>query len=253
MRYNVSNTRKGTVLVMFVSALASTDYIGSETRIAEEDEILEGGILFPQGSQLTRPVNLDGQWNVRSFLNYGVPVGLIKSNVNFSTGFTYSETPGLINGLNNLSAVQTVTGGAVVGSNISTDVDFTLNYRVNYNIVRNTLYPEQNNKYSDHRISGKIDVRPARSLVLNSSVSYRFYAGDVETIGSVSPIWNAGIGYKFLQGNGGELKLGIADILDQSVSQGRTVNEFYIEDNLSNTLGRYVMLSFTYTLRNYSI
>jgi len=102
MRYNVSNTRKGTVLVMFVSALASTDYIGAETRIAEEDEILEGGILFPQGSQLTRPVNLDGQWNVRSFLNYGVPVGLIKSNVNFSTGFTYSETPGLINGLNNL-------------------------------------------------------------------------------------------------------------------------------------------------------
>jgi hypothetical protein len=196
---------------------------------------------------------LDGQWNVRSFLNYGLPVSLIKSNVNISTGYTYANTPGLINGEANTSEVQTVTGGAVIGSNISTSIDFTVNYRINYNVVRNSLYPELNNNYSDHRVTGKIDIRPLRQLVLNSSLSYRFYTGEVETIGSVSPIWNAGIGYKFLQGNGGELKLGIADILDQSVSQGRTINEFYIEDNSSNTLGRYVMLSFTYTLRNYSI
>ena len=253
LRYTAANATGGTSFVAFLSGLMSSDYIGTETIIAEEDQILEGGVLFPQGSQLTRPANLDGQWNVRSLLNYGFPVPLIGSNVNLSGGYTYSETPGRINGLDNTATVRTATAAAVVGSNISTSVDFTLNYRVNHHVVRNTLYPEQDNQYADHRVSGQVDLRPISEIVLTSSLSYRFYSGEVNTIGSVSPIWNAGIGYKFLRGNGGELKLGVADILDQSVSQGRTVNELYIEDNTSNTLGRYVMLSFTYTLRNYRI
>ncbi len=252
-RYNVSNAAKGTIFVAFLSALRSQNYIGNETFIAEQDEILEGGVVFQEGSQFTRPVNLDGQWNLRSFFSYGIPVGLIKSNLNLNAGYSYSKTPGLINALDNLSAVQTITAGSVVGSNISPAVDFTLTYRLNYNIVLNTLYPEQDGNYSDHRFGLRLNVMPMPQIVLNTTVNYRYYAGEVTTIGEVSPVWSAGVGYKFLRGNGGEIKLGIADILNQSINQGRTVNEFYIEDNSSNTLGRYVMLSFTYTLRNYRI
>ena len=252
-RYNISNVEKGTVFIAFLSALRSQNYIGSETFIAEQDEILEGGVVFQEGSQFTRPVNLDGQWNVRSFFSYGLPVGLIKSNVNLNAGYTYSNTPGLINGINNMSAVHTITGGTVVGSNISPSVDFTLTYNLNYNIVRNTLYPEQDSDFADHRIGLRLNVMPTPRIVLNSTINYRYYTGEVTTIGETAPVWSAGFGYKFLRGNGGELKLGVADILNRSINQGRTVNEFYIEDNSSNTLGRYVMLSFTYTLRNYHI
>ena len=45
----------------------------------------------------------------------------------------------------------------------------------------------------------------------------------------------------------------MVDILNQQTALVRTVNEFYIEDNLSNVLGRYLILNLTYTLRNFRI
>ena len=56
-----------------------------------------------------------------------------------------------------------------------------------------------------------------------------------------------------VKGNGGELKLIVADILNQNTSVSRTVNAFYVEDNVTNVLGRYIMLNFTYTLRNFRL
>ncbi len=43
----------------------------------------------------------------------------------------------------------------------------------------------------------------------------------------------------------------VSDILNQNTSIVRTVNEFYVEDNQSNVLGRYVLLNFTYRIRNF--
>ena len=64
---------------------------------------------------------------------------------------------------------------------------------------------------------------------------------------------NAGIGYKFFKNYGGEIMLLAYDLLNQNASVGRTVNEFYIEDNVTNVLGRYIMLRFTYNLRNFRL
>ena len=47
------------------------------------------------------------------------------------------------------------------------------------------------------------------------------------------------------------MRLGVVDVLNQQTSVGRTVSSFYVDDTSSNVLGRYVMLNFIYTLRNY--
>ena len=51
------------------------------------------GIALNKGTELTIPVNLNGYISLRSLLTYGLPVSLLKSNLNLSAGLSYTKTP----------------------------------------------------------------------------------------------------------------------------------------------------------------
>jgi len=92
---------------------------------------------------------------------------------------------------------------------------------------------------------------PTASVVINTSLRYSGYQGLGEGLDQTSVLWNASLGYKFLKGNGGEVRVTIVDLLNQQTSVGRSINTFYVDDTSSNVLGRYVMFNLIYTLRNY--
>jgi hypothetical protein len=61
-------------------------------------------------------------------------------------------------------------------------------------------------------------------------------------------MWNASIGKQFMKKKQAELKLSVYDILNQNKSVTRTIGDNYFEDNRTNVIRRYVLLSFTYNL-----
>lgn len=253
LRYSRTIPAKGYVFMGNISVSRTSDYIGSQTILAEEPTVLENGTELAPGSQFSQPINLDGYWNARSFFTFGLPSLVLKSNLNMNAGYTFSRTPGLINEIENISNVHNVNAGFVLGSNISERVDFTVSYTMNKNIVKNSVYSETDGNYLFHRSSIRLNLMPWKAFVFESSLRYTEYFGLGEDFDPNSILWNAGVGYKFLNGNGGEIKLMMVDILNQQTALVRTVNEFYIEDNLSNVLGRYLILNLTYTLRNFRI
>lgn len=251
VRMNRTNPLAGRVLIGFLSVQTASDYVGQESIVAQQSTTLDNGVTLQPGSQFSRPVNLDGYWNARSFMTLGTPVGLIRSNVNFNAGYSYASTPSLVNGAANEADVSVWTGGAVIGSNISERVDFTLSHTTNYSIIKNSVAPELDSNYATHTSTVKMNLMPNANWVLNSSLGYQGYQGLESSIDDQAILLNAALGYKFLQGNGGEVRLAMIDILNQQTSVGRTVSSFYVDDTSSNVLGRYIMLNFTYTLRNY--
>ncbi|MFT5141961.1 MAG: hypothetical protein ACI80V_001622 [Rhodothermales bacterium] len=251
-RYNATNPLAGRVFIGFLSLTTTQDYVGSETLVALEETTLDNGIVLAPGSQLTRPANLSGYWNARSLVTLGQPVGFLKSNMNFSGGYSYANTPSLVNGASNKAEVHGFNGGGVLGSNISEGVDFTLSHNTSYNIITNSIAPELDSNYATHTSAVKVNLMPNANWVFNGTAAYRAYRGLDASVDDTSILLGASLGYKFLKGNGGEVRFAVMDILDQQTSVGRTVSTFYVEDTSSNVLGRYVMLNFIYTLRNYS-
>jgi hypothetical protein len=61
------------------------------------------------------------------------------------------------------------------------------------------------------------------------------------------------LGYRFLEGNAAELRLAVTDLLGQNTGVSRSVSGQYIEDSLTQVLRRYVMLQFSYRLRNFQL
>ncbi|MEZ5015810.1 MAG: outer membrane beta-barrel protein [Flavipsychrobacter sp.] len=254
MHYNSVNTKSSSSFFAYLMANFAEDYVANATYIPTRDTILSNGTIVNQGSQISLPVNLDGYFNGKAFITYGTPVSLLKSNLNLNVGFTYTKTPALINDQLNLSNNYEFSGGLVVGSNISEQVDFTLSYTGNYNIAKNTLQSQNDYTYYNQITSLKLNWLTLKDrLVLNTNINHSLYTGMTDGFNQSFFLWNAYVGYKFLKDRSLEAKISVYDLLNQNTNVSRTITDTYIEDSYSNVLNRYFMLTVTYTLRNFKI
>ncbi|MCE7041615.1 outer membrane beta-barrel protein [Dyadobacter sp. CY312] len=251
VRYSLAGAERPYSLNAMVFVTQTNNAIVNSTFIAQEPTTLPNGIVLEQGAKLTSPINVDGSWNARTFLAYGKPIAPWKLNVNVNTGFNYVRSPGVINEVSNFSNTYAVSQGLVVSSNISENLDFTLSYSGNYNVVRNTIQPRLNNNYYTSGISGRINWIFGKGFVVQTDVNNQQYRGLGEGFNQNFTLWNASVGKKFLKNNAGELKLTVFDILKQNNSITRNVTETYVQDMSSQVLTQYAMLTFTYTLRNF--
>lgn len=250
VRYGVTNAKNARSFFINLNGSFTENNISTATYIAVRDTVV-GGFPLNRGSQFTQPVNVNGNWNVRSFITYGLPVQSLKSNLNFNIGSGYTRTIGLINNTQNTSNTHTINGGFVLSSNISEQLDFTVSVSGNYNTVSNTLQPALDGTYYFQNSNVRLNWLSKNGFFVNTNLNHTFYTGLGQDFNLNFTLWNAAVGYKFLKKQAGELKLSTFDVLGQNNSISRTVTETYIEDLQTQVLQRYYMLTFTYTLRNF--
>jgi hypothetical protein len=250
MRYGRTNNQTSTSLLFLVSGSFTKDYITNASYIATTDTVLNG-IILNRGVQLSYPINVSGYGSVRTLLTYGLPVALLKSNMNLNTGFTYNRTPAVINDSKNLANNYGFSQGVVLSSNISENLDFTLSYTANYTIVKNTLQKQSDNNYFNQTASFRLNWIFWKGFVFSSNLNNTMYRGLSAAYDQSIWFWNAGLGYKFLKDQKLEVKLNAFDIFNQNHSISRDVTETYIEDRRTNVLTRYFMLTVTYNIRNF--
>ncbi|MCU0341203.1 MAG: outer membrane beta-barrel family protein [Spirosomaceae bacterium] len=249
-RYGLTNVQKGSSFFFNIAGSYIKNNISNATYIATKDTTILGFALRT-GSQFSQPVNVNGNWNIRSFLTYGLPVKALKSNLNFNVGTGYTRTIGLINNAQNTANTRSINGGLVLSSNISERLDFTLSTNANYNAVKNSLQPALDGTFYFQNTNFRINWLTKKGFFINSNVSNTFYRGLGQDFNLNFTLWNASIGQKFLKNQAGELKLSTFDVLGQNNSISRSITETYIEDLQTRVLTRYYLLTFTYTLRNF--
>ena len=249
-RYSTTHPESGGYFFTFLSASATSNYVGNSSFVARTDTTLYG-IPMLRGAQLTRPVNLDGNYSLRSFMTYGRPVSWLKSNVNLNLMASYSRTPSLINEETNFAYQPTLGIGLVLASNISENFDFTLSTQTNLNWVENSLQADLSQRYINQNTRLRLNWIFLDGLVFNSDLAHNSYSGLSEGYNEESLLWNLSLGYKFLSDNQAELKFTVFDVLNQNQSIVRSVTETYIEDTRSDVLQRYALLTFSYTIRSF--
>ena len=246
-RYSKTNTEKSSVFFATLSGTLTNDYIANSTYFsaADYDATLE------EDAQITVPVNLDGYYNLQSFMTYGFPLSAIKSNLNIDLTANHTHTPGLIEEELNYANNSNAGLGLTLASNISDRVDFTLSSRSNFNFVTNTLQAASNTNYLNQKTKLKLDWILGDGLVFRTDVTHDFYDGLSEDFDQNYLLWNISIGKKLFKNDQGEISLMVFDLLNQNNALTRNVTEIYTEDIQTNVLQQYVMLSFKYDLRHF--
>lgn len=249
LRYSSAKPNLGKSFNAFAYVRNTNNYITNANLVAESDTILPGGVLLRQGSQLTFPVNLDGYWQGRGSVTWGLPAAFLLSNVNLTTGLNYTRTPGLINNQENISNTYGITQRVSITSNFSEKVDFNIGISANINLVYNSLQPELNNNYYVQTINVGFNYIFWRGVVFRTSFNHQWYAGLDEDFNQNFALWNASLGKKVFKNQQGELSISIFDILNQNQSITRNVTETFVEDVQTLVLQQYFMLTFTYNIR----
>ena len=249
MRFGGFNPATSRNAMLFMNLNYSNNYISNASYILRSDSLVQG-YLVSAGSQLTKPVNVDGFYSVRMFGVYGFPIKSLKSNVNINGGVNYNHTPTIINDFINYSNSYATNAGVFLGSNISEKLDFSIGYNGNYTVVKNTTQTNSDNSYFTHTATFKLNYL-FKNFVFNTDVSNTIYKGLSQNFNQEYYLWNAYVGYKFLKNKSLEAKVSVFDILNQNRSISRTVTGAYTEDNYTSVLRRYAMFTLTYTLKNF--
>lgn len=250
-RYGLTNADKGKTFNLFLNANSTQNYIGNSTFTVRDSSQKIGDLTLIKGSQLSKPENFNGYWNINGFITYGFPVKKLKSNMNINLGTTFNKTPSKINNLVNYTNTYVLTSGFVLASNISEKIDFTISYTAFYNVVENTLNAKMNNNYFYQISSAKLNLLPWKGLVLRSEIINTYYTGLGSSFNQNFYLWTGGVGYKFLKNNAAEIVFNTYDILNQNNNINRTIAGNYIEDSKIQVLNRYYMLVFTYNIRSF--
>ena len=251
VRFMSTDAERSTSFFAMMRASFSDNYIGNSTTIASRDNASVNGVELQPGAQLSQPVNLSGYWNIRSFMSYGLPLGLIKSNLNFTASATYSRTPEMINGVLNHAEAPNFGIGVVLSSNISEKIDFTLSSNSSYSIVNNSVQG-QNDTYFNQGTKLRFNWIFGDGLVFRSTVNHTLNSGLSEGFDQNYMLWNMEVGKKLFKQKG-ELKLTVFDLLKENQSISRSVTGSYIEDAQSQILTQYLMLTFTFNIRSFGL
>jgi len=241
------NQAKERSSMIYLSVSHNRNPVARSTVFVQSDTTLEGGFVVQNGATLRQAVNLTSSTNGFVYLNHSRPSELLSSEVSYSANINYGFTPSLINNLLNEQNSLSITGGTEISSDISEDLDFSVEIEPGYNFVRNSLTKSQNQGYAfgEFAIEFKYVVK---KWVMESETDAMYYFGQGFADQNVV-LWNARFGRKLFKGSRGEIHCEIHDILNRNRDISRQVTDAYIEDTRGQVLQRYLMFRFTYQLK----
>ncbi|MGH1435582.1 MAG: outer membrane beta-barrel protein [Lewinella sp.] len=255
IRYSKTNTEKSSVFFVLLRGNYTNNYLGQSTYLGAGDgdfPILNENNVAA-GAQLTQTVNIDGYWNLRSLITYGFPLTFLKSNLNLDFSTDYLKTPGLVNEALNYSSNTGYGVGLTLSSNISEQLDFTISSRSKYSTVTNSLQTQSNTNYLNQSTRLKLGWVLGNGLVFRTDLNHQLYRGLSDDFDQNYLLWNMSVGKKVFESQRGEIALSVFDLLKQNNSLSRNITETYTEDQQTNTLQQYFMLSFKYDLRKFKV
>ena len=245
--YIRSNIEKGRTFMWMLHAQLTQDYIGQS--IAYNPTIdVDGEVYNPL--QYSTYENMDGFMSFRTNISYGFPINPIKCNLNVMVGANWSQTPSIINGEMNYTSNMGYDAMVSLGSNISENLDFTLQWNGAYNDARQSLAQRgRNNQYFSHTASGTLKWVFWKGFTLTAAVNYNQYIGFTDKYNEDYLICNVYLGKKLFKNKQGEVLIGVNDAFNQNSAFVRTVGSGYAQNSWNSVVGRYFTVQFNYNLR----
>ncbi len=258
--YTNSSVEKGRTFMWMFSMNATQDYVATHL-VQNPGTMIIGGETYTPNYYSTQ-VNLDGYWQLRTQMNYGFPIGFLKSNFNVSAGVTYSKTPSMLGGTvengfiiggdRNDTKNMGYDFGAVLGSNISENVDFTFKWNGTYNEATNSLNASNSkNRYFSHTAQGNMKFIFPLGFTLTASAAYTQYVGYTNDYEEDYLLCNVWLGKKVFRNQRGEILIGVNDLFNQNTAFSRSTGSGWTQNATNSVIGRYYMVQFTFNLRHF--
>ena len=200
------------------------------------------------GVRKSRPVNVDGVYNINNNLSYSMPVRFLKGTVEIANNTGFQKNRQFINGFMNDIRTLSLGPDLRLDINPTEKLNLSLNAAITYTQSKYSLASDYNTSFISRNFDASLDWQLPSKFFFGTDFSYIQNRQRTAGFNQEIPIWNASISRQLLKFNRGEIKLAVNDILNRNVGIYRNSNQSYIEDVRVNSLKRFFLLSFTYSL-----
>jgi hypothetical protein len=233
---------------MSVNPFKNKNLFAFVTARKTNNKIVNFDTIDSVGRRTTRPVNVDGVYDVNGDINLGLPVRFLKGSINFGVNGGYNKGAQFINGAKNDINTLRVGPDVRLDMVLTSKFDLAITAGYDYNSSKYSLQSANNTKYFTQTYGADMNWQLPKQFYFATEFTYTINTNRAQNFNTSVPLWNASISKLFLRYNRGELKLTAFDLLNQNIGISRTSNSNYIEDRKVVTLQRYFLLSFTFSL-----
>ncbi|MNK24809.1 hypothetical protein D3C87_431240 [compost metagenome] len=216
-----------------------------------KDNFSSNTFFTPTGMTISQAINVKSSDFLYYWAGAGIPMKGVKDlNLQVNANGNFTSTMNQINSVNNDTR------------NTGIGTDLSLNYNgdslrteigggIDYNIPYNSLTTQSNQPYTTYNFRAQVDWTLPYRWFIKTDATYNINTGRTNGYNINFVIWNASIQRSFLKT--GNLLFGIEayDILNQNISNYRTINNNVIVDQRTNIIRRYFMAKMTLRFNNY--
>lgn len=220
-------------------AFLSADYVANAiTNSVSVDESLV---------RMVTPVNVKNNLSLRTNLNTNFNIPSIKSRMSVGTTLMHSKSINVLDNIEQEIANNTLGANTRFSLRLSDNFETSLSANVNQQLTKYE-FGVLEQAFLNQTYGSETTWSFLKHYRLGVDYRYQIYEGRTAALDRNIPILDFSISRRFLKGNAGELKLTGYNLLNYDLGVSQQVDVNYIQRQLTNSLGRYFLFSFTYSL-----
>ncbi len=213
-----------------------------------QNKIVNYDTINQLGVKRTKPVNVNGVYNINSNISYSMPVRFLKGTVEISSNTGLLKTKQFINTVGNDIKTFSIGPDLRLDMNPTEKLSIGVGAGFNYNKTKYSLQSALNTNYLSQEYTASLDWEMPKGFFFATDFNYIINSQRASGFNVKVPLWNASISKQMLKYNRGEIKFAARDLLNKNIGISRNTNNNYIEDSRVLTLRQFFLLSFTYSL-----
>ena len=255
INYINTNKKAGTTFSLSATYTGSPNYFCDSLVIstpgfptgAYDDKGKE--IVLGEGDQFVKPINLGGYHKLMVKSSFAMPLDFIRCNFRLGAQASVQRLPGMINGDYIPINRNWFQLSGRLDSNISKNVDFTLNYQARYVMNEYTgkkkvgneyVANKVDNNYMFHRFSAELKWIFLRNFTFTGAFVYKKNQSISGLYDEDFYLCDLFIGHRFLKSRRLEISVGVNDLLNNNArSYWHSISASGRTDGVNIGLGRY--------------
>ncbi len=199
----------------------------------------------------SQPINTSGSWNVMNYVNYGFRINK-QNRFNVGTNVMFNQSINVLNNRESNINQQNLGGNLRYDLTLNDKFDLTLRGDLSHQTTKYDFNANQNQTFFNETYTLQSNLNLGTKAWISTDMNYMIYRSLTTNFYQELPLWTASISAFVLKDSKGELKFSVVNLLDRNLGVTQNAGANYIQQERISSLGRFFMLSFTYSLSKIS-
>jgi hypothetical protein len=195
----------------------------------------------------TMPVNVSDNLRVYANATVSFPLTKLKSRFNISGNLRDERGSNILDEAEYFIRQRTAGGSLRYNYRYKEIFDVTLGAQLNRQKV-DYEFDQPDQTFFNRTYTAESNLTVRKNYQFSAALEYLVYENEGTNFNQHIPLINLSISRFILKGNSGEVKFSVTNLLNKALGINQTSSVNYVEQIITNSLGRYFMISFTYAL-----